>query len=353
MAINGQLDQLLKKFTGQARKQGPQDLTAVDFDPRATACVRLKKSDGDITLAAAELLPPVDLAALASSDFEARPSFSLPRGLAARFVAICVPDDEAVVKVLSFPGELGAEAESQIKALLGLDEDIQFRIGYKNVSKSHGRGSETKLLTLALPDKLCGAAASLFPAGVPAPISIESSSMAAVTAFLQGPGKIISSTDIGLIEFGVKSTFLLFFSKGQVSLIRKFDFGSQHILDAVQQNLGVDGQTAMDIIGDGSFDISQLIKEASEPFIKQLVISKHFVERREDCHLASVFVPHGVPKDWLNEVKSALAVDVAAWSPFDGITVPEDVLTEKDDNFSSMFASAVGAALSVFEETSA
>ncbi len=347
------MDQLLKKFTGQIKKQGPQDLTAVDFDPRGTACVRLKKNGEEITLVAAEMLPAVDLAALADSESEAKPSFSLPRGLAARFVAMCVPDDEAVVKVLSFPGELGGDAEAQIKALLGLDEKVSFRIGYRDVSRSHGRASETKLITLALPDSLCRAAASLFPSGVPAPISIESAGLAAVTAFMHGPGKVISDTDIGVIELGVRTSFVLFLSKGQVSLIRKFDFGSHHILDAIQQSLGVDRQTATDIIGDGSFDISQLIKEASEPFIKQLVISKHFVERRENCHLACMFVPEGVPKDWLNEVNSALAMDVVTWSPFDAINVPENVITKKNDLVSSIFSSALGAGLGVFEETSA
>ncbi len=353
MAKSGQLDQLLKKFTGHSKKQGPQDLTAINLDPRGAACVRLKKNEGDITLTAAEMLPAVDMSALATPNDETRASFSLPRSLAARFVAICVPDDESIVKLLSFPGELGSEAESQIKALLGLDEETAFRVAYKNVSKPHSRAAETKLLTLALPDLLCKVAISLFPAGVPAPISIESAGMATMSAFLHGPGKIIADTDIGVIEFGVNSTFVIFFSKGQVSLVRKFDFGSKHLLEMVQQSLGVDRQTAMDIIGDGSFDISQLIKDASEPFIKQLVISKHFVERREDCHIASMFVPQGVPKDWLNEVKSALAMDVMEWSPFDSIKAPPEVLTEKHCAMTSIFSSAVGAALGVFEETSA
>ncbi len=56
----------------------------------------------------------------------------------------------------------------------------------------------------------------------------------------------------------------------------------------------------------GSFDVSQLVKGAMEPFVKQLVISKHFIERRDNCHVSRVFVASEdwMAREWIAETKS-------------------------------------------------
>ncbi|MFC1461315.1 pilus assembly protein PilM, partial [Verrucomicrobiota bacterium] len=249
-----------------------------------------------------------------------------------------------------FPGELDADGEAQIKAHMGIEEEADVRIAYRIISHGHGR-SETVLLTVGLPEAQANAACAMFPVGVPAPISIELSGLASITAFLQGPGRDTTENALGIIECGVRTTFLAFFHKGELALFRELDFGIYRLLDSIQQSLGVDRETAQDIIIDGSFDISQLIRDVSEPFIKQLVISKHFVERREDCHIEKVFAPSAISQDWLKEVKTALAVDVESWNPFDGLNVLPNVLSDRYAGKESRFAAAVGAGLGVLEET--
>jgi hypothetical protein len=103
---------------------------------------------------------------------------------------------------------------------------------------------------------------------------------------------------------------------------------------------------------DRSFDISQLVKDLADPFIKQLVISKHFVERRENCRISRIYVaddPH-VSRDWLNEIKAALGLDVSTWHPFEGIKLMPDALPKKFEKCRSQFAAAMGAALAMSEE---
>lgn len=347
MAISDKVNEFIGRFREKSKK-GLQDVVAVDFDPRGVVCVRMRKAGEEISVVGADILPPVEMSTGSEGTPEQIGSFSLPKNLIARYVAICMPGDESVVKLLSFPGELDSDAEARIRAHMGIEEG-NYRISYRVVNRAHGR-SETKLLTVALPEMQARVACAMFPVALPAPISIELAGLATMTAFLYGPGRDTSDVAVGIIEFGVRTTFLAFFSKGQLVLIRKFDFGTYHLLDTIQQSLGVDRETAQDIIADGSFDISQLIRDVSEPFVKQLVISKHFVERREDCHVARVFAPAGVSRDWLNDVKSALGVDVDSWDPFEGLNVLPNVLTDRLKGKLSRFSSAVGAALGTFEE---
>jgi Tfp pilus assembly PilM family ATPase len=158
---------------------------------------------------------------------------------------------------------------------------------------------------------------------------------------------------VGVIEQGARVTFVAFFHKGELALVRKFDSGYFHFLDRIQKNLGVDQATAENIVTDGSFDISQIIREVADPFIKQLVISKHFIERRENCQLAKLYLPGGksVSRDWQKEVRAAVGLETAGWNPFEGMSLEADAVPAQYQDRLSCFAGAVGAALGTFEET--
>lgn len=352
MSIEDQINRFFARLMRSGRKKALQDIVAVDFDPLGVACVRMKKVGDEITVVGADVLRHAGAIFASDAPLEARRPYALPRQMCARHVAICVPGEKAVVKLLSFQGALSDETENQIKALMGVKEG-DYRVAHKALSHVHSRSPETKLLTVAFPSSLVAAAINMFPIGVPAPISVEVAGIAALTAFLRRASVEFADSAVGIVETGSQSSFLAFFNKGQLALIRKFDFGFAHIIDAVQRGLGVDGETAMNIIADSSFDISQLIKSVSEPFIKQLVISKHFVERREDCHVGVVFVSNGMPRDWRKEMSSAMVVDVRGWSPFAGLNVLPGALSSEHEKASWRFSAAVGAGLGVFEESSA
>ncbi|MBI2440778.1 MAG: hypothetical protein HYV35_05335 [Lentisphaerae bacterium] len=345
MAILDQLGPQLAAATKllRALRQPPQELVAVDFDPAATRCVRLKVSGAEVEALAADILPALDL-----GDEAQVKAFELPKPLAARYVAICIPGSGAIVKLLNFPGALDDKAEEQIREHMGVGEGA-FRFGYRLISQTR---SETRLLTVAIPEAQVQAACAVFPTGLPAPTSVEVSGLAVMSAFLHGPAAAAQDEAVGVVEFGARDTYFAFFKKRELVLIRKFDFGHLNLLERLERGMGADRQTALNIMRDQSFDISQLIKDMTDPFIKQLVISQHFVERRENCHISRIFVPDdpSITRVWLNDIKAAVGLEVGTWHPFEGVKLLPEALSGKLEASRCDFAAAVGAALAKFEE---
>lgn len=339
-----------RKLLQKARKS-PQEFVGVDLDPTGVRCVRLKKMGDEIAVVAADILPAVAW----GEDERPLAPLSLPKALLARYAVVCLPGEGSHIKLLNLPGQLDANSEATIKGHMGIEEKEgeqgpPVRLGYRIISQGHGR--ETKLLTVAVPETKAQVACALFPVGIPAPFSIELAGTAVLTAFLNGPGKAAKNEALGVIEYGARDTIVAFFNKQELVLIRKFDFGGFSVLDKIQQRLGVDHETAQGIISDGSFDISHMVKEVADPFIKQMVISKLHVERRENCRLSRIFVPGGgvMAADFVNEIKTALSVDVAPWNPWDGLKVLPGAVTAAAEGQASKFAAAVGACLGTLEE---
>jgi len=341
MTIINQLWTARKMFVAQRRP--PPDMVALDFDSDAVRCVRVKLVGDEVTVVAADILPAVDI----GNAVQAR-AFELPKSMAARYVAMCIPGDAAIVKLLNLPGSLDDRVEEQIREHMGVEEG-SYRFGYRIVSQTH---SETRLLTVAIPEVQVQAVCAIFPSGLPVPVSVELGGLAVMSAFLHGPGKTIQDEAVGVIEFGARVTYFAFFKKSELILIRKFDFGHLNLLDRIEKSMGVDRQTAHDIVADRSFDISHIVKDFADPFIKQLVISKHFVERRENCHITKIFVPDDprFSSDWLNEIKVALGLDASTWQPFDGVKLMPDAFPQKLGKCRAQFAAALGAALAMSEE---
>lgn len=329
-------------FAGKFNKR-VQDITAVDLDAMGSPCVRLKQYGDKATVVSADVLAPVDFSAGAG---EKHAAFALPRHLSAKQAAIAVSTRAAVIKLISHPGHVDAEFESRIRDYMGLD-DGDFRIGYTVVSQGHGR-SETRVLTAAIPENAARAAIKMF-SGAPAPFSLEASGAAIVGAFATGRGKSFKEESVGMAECGADSSVMAFFNKGELSLLRKLDFGFCDVSARVEKDLGVDRATASQIISDGAFDISQSVHETVEQFVKQLVISRHFVERRENCRISRFFLfgAAAASKDWANEVKAAMGFDVEAWDPFSipEVEVAEGALSEAADKTRFRFAAAMGAGL--------
>lgn len=341
MTIFNQLLAVKKMFRTQ--RKPPQDLVVVDFDAAAVRCVRVKLGGSEIVVTATDILPAVDI-----NDAAQAKAFELPKNMSARYVAICVPGYDAIVKLLNLPGGIEGQVEEQIREHMGVEQS-SYRFGYRIVSQTH---SETRLLTVAIPESQIQAACAIFPSGLPVPVTVELGGLAVMSSFLHGPGQTMQDETVGVIEFGSRVTYFAFFKKGELILIRKFDFGHFNLLDRIEKNMGVDRQTAQDIVVDRSFDISQIVKELADPFIKQLVISKHFVERRENCHVSKIFVPDDprVSRDWLNEIKLALGLEASMWHPFDGVKLMPEALPPKFEKYRSQFAAAMGAAWAMAEE---
>ena len=334
-------------------KRGPTDVVGIDVQENEIRVVRIRRNDKELSLLGADTLPAIQLPQpVEESETPADiPALTIPPKLRGKHAAICMAGESSTIKLLSFPGAFTPEAEEKVVQNLGVEDPNKYRISYKLVSEGHGK-SESKVLAVALPENEAAAAHKLLPTGTPAPFSLEVSSLALLTAFLRGPG---SSKDeaAGSIEFGANTSTFALFSKGILSLIRRFPVGANSVVAKVQASLGVDRETAQGIMSDGAFDISQSVNEVMEPLIKQMIVSRDFVERRESCHISAIHVSGSLrsSNDLLNEIKSALSIDITPWDPFDGLTVSPDAIPENLKNRSWIFTAAVGACLGVFEET--
>ena len=89
-----------------------------------------------------------------------------------------------------------------------------------------------------------------------------------------------------------------------------------------------------------------------DSFIKQVIVSRDFVERRENCRISKIFASGGITasRDWLLELKTALGYDVELWNPFDILDVGEGVIPEDLVGQEGRFSAAVGAGLGTIME---
>ncbi len=361
------IKELLDKF-----KRKPNDVVGIDIGSTSIKIVRMKKiSETETIITAVDVIPPPviqvtePLAPAAApvgkkeqtDTVAALPTFNvtpieLPARIRGKYAAFTVTGNSAVVKLVSLPGAFDAAAEEKVISSLGLDDPNLYRIGYKILVEGHGK-NETKVLAVALPERDAIIAPMLTPAGLPAPFSIEVAGLATLTSFMTTAAIQHAEEAIGVLEFETTTTTYAIFNKGVLSLIRRFDFGTATIIEKVQEALGVDQETAQGIIADGAFDISQAISDVMDPFIKQLTVSKDFIERRENCHVLKMYIAGGlvVSRDAIAELNSAMGIEILTWNPFAGLNMAPDAMDEKFKGQEWRFAAALGACLATFEET--
>jgi Tfp pilus assembly PilM family ATPase len=339
------LKELLARFK---KKHAPTDVVGLDLTPVGINAVRMRKSESDISVLAADIIP-------ASSpdgdkDFSSAP-LVLPPKFKARYASFAAAGETCTIKLLSFPGRFDDAAQAKVVENLGLDDPNNYRVSYKLVTAPTAK--EARVLAVALPEEEASSLPMLLPAGLPAPFSIEISGLAAMTAFLHSLGDKANEDSVGIIDFGVTTSSFALFNKGIIALVRRFKFGSNALLNKVRETLGVDMETAEGIIADGAFDISQSVSEVMEPIVKQLIVSRDFVERRENCRISKICVSGAltVSRDSIEEIHSSMGVPVETWNPFQGLTVAQDAMPEKLAGQEWRFAAAIGACLATFEES--
>ncbi len=328
----------------------PSEVIALDFGASATKAVRARRHRNSITITAVDLLPPAPFAVTDKSTPDAADvAFELPKALRCRYAALLLPGEGAVVKLLSLPGH-GPENPEQIQELMGLSDSAAYRMAYEKLPEDHGR-SETRFLAVGLPENQAQSALGLFPQGAPAARSIEISGLASLNAFLCGLGKNLTEQCVAVADFGYRITTLSMVNKGAIVLIRKFDLGTEQLHRGIQKKFGVDPETAEGIVLERSFDISGLVKETLRPFVQQLVISRDFVERRENCRVERLYASGGAAhmREWMNDIASSSGLEAQAWNPFENLSVAPGAMSERVQGQEGRFAAAVGGALAFLE----
>ncbi len=320
----------------------PADVNGIDFGSTATKVVRIRKAGEDFALLGMETLPPIDLSNPSS--------VSIPLRLRARFAAITLNPPDMSVKLLTLPGHLDARFAQQLPRHLGLPDDTTDRVGYRSIQEGGGR-AESRVLAAAIPEDAAQACLQGFASGLPAPWSLELAPIAALTAFEMGPVRASSQTAIGLLDFSHRfCTFSIFYRKSLV-LLRRFDFGTHKILARITDSLNVDDKTALKILADNAFDISELISDIMQPLFSQLILSKDFIQRRENCTIRELFLIGSLASApaAVEQIERALSASVALWNPLKipGLTMPTPL---SEEQAAWRFSAAIGTALAVLQE---
>ena len=240
--------------------------------------------------------------------------------------------------------------DNKLRELLNVEDD--YRVSATLVNRGQGR-KDSSLLAAAIPEDDVQFLLNMFPAGPPAPASVEVAGLSFVAAFLNARGDECRDEAVCLIEAGDTVSHFVFINKGTVVLIGKFGFGGSNLREKVIKDLGVDEELADTIMSDQSINISTTMNDAMTPFFKQLSISKDFIERHQGCRISKMYVSGGLSllPNWSSLVEQMLHAEVQHWSPFENIQYDHpNIIPEHLASQATRFAAAMGAAIGGFEE---
>lgn len=339
----------------EALKRGPTDVVGLDLGRRAVHAVRMRKNGEELAVVAVDIIElpaPADAPEAEQADATAPSLLAFSSDLHAHYASVALDSGPATIRLLTLPGKERTDIDDQVIDNLGIENVDEYRISYTLLDDGSAR-TETRVVAVAYPEHLTAASLAMLPTtGTPAPHSIEVSGLASMTAFLNGPVSQRPKETLGLIDFGETSSLFAFFQRGTPVLIRKLERGTNALLERVEATLGVTHDTALGIISDGSFDISAVATEMLQPLIHQLVVSRDFVERRDNCKVNAVYLSGGLAasRDTQNEVGNAMGVTVESWNPFGDIAMAPNAIPEHLQGQEWRFAAAVGACMGTLEQ---
>lgn len=327
-------------------QQMAPNLVGIDFSTTSTKVVRLKRNKAELVLMGIDLLPAIDFGAGARR-------LELPRNMTANYSCLAYTGAASVVRMVNavLPEEQTVLPDSKLRELLNVEDE--FRVSAMLAKKGQAR-QDSSFLAVAIPEKDAGFMLSMFPSGPPAPASIEVAGLAFVSAFINARGKECRDEAVCLIEAGDSVSHFVFLNKGVVVLVGKFGFGGQKLREKVVEDLGVDEELAASILTDQSINISTTMNDVMTPFLKQLSISKDFIERHQGCRISKMYVSGGLSllPNWSSLVEQMLHAEVVFWSPFENVQLDHpNIVPDHLAAQTTRFAAAMGAAIGGLEES--
>ncbi len=333
-----------------ARKRTPTDVVGLDVGGATTRVVRIKRIGEGFTLVGADLFPRQAMPAPEAEEVHA-PPLLLPKSLRAPYAAIAVTSPQAAIRMLSVPGGAESLAGLNFNELLGLAEGVDFRIGYEVLS---AEGREQSVLASALPEKQARWAVSLLPQGLPAPCSLQAGGAAVLNCFARELAAHHGDVPAIFVQVGHDVTDMAAFYKGRLALYRQCMMGSQSIVKTVQERFGIEEELVPGVLEDDLIDASQPIAAAIEPFLRQLVLAREFVERKRSCRIEKILLCGALlgSKHWNEHIGRTMGITPEIWNPLATLPCLPDALSERVKGMENRFATAVGAALAVLEADS-
>ncbi|MDZ8119388.1 pilus assembly protein PilM [Pontiella agarivorans] len=336
---------MLKKIFSKDREASRfSDLIGVDFSTTATKVVRLKKGQEGLTLIGMDLLPAVKIAGLESS------RLPLPRNLTTNYSCLSYTGDRAVVRMFSahINEDQDRPDDQKIRAQLNVADD--FRVSVQLIKRGRGRQDST-FLAAAIPEADAEQMLGIFSSGPPAPASLEIAGLSFINAFLHAKGKECEEATVCLLETGETISYFAFLTNGAITLVGKLPFGAKQLREQVAEDLGLEEELAASILDDASINISSSVAAAIGPQMKQLSISKDFIERHQGSRISRVYLSGGLSLlgSWGAEVGRLLHAKVEVWNPLENIQFDPNLIDSTVVQQSTRFAAAIGAAIGGIE----
>ena len=314
-----------------------RSLIGFDFGSDSFKAVQLERIKNQYTLVAADIFPPVDIT---------NPSVSLPELpeiFNASYAALCLSHDQSAIRILTLP-DIG-DSTAQIREQFGPGTDFRFT----QLPISPPGTKPSRILAAALPEKVIEAGLSLFQSGPPALCNLEISGASTIAAALFTLGEEAAQGPLCFLDVGARATFVFFMNRGDPVLIRKYDVGSARFLEKVQAELHVDQATAIGVLHEGAVDLTKIFHGAMDSVVRQIVISRDFVERNEKCRIGKIFCSGALSTSlfWRQMLRDMAAMDVEQWNPLDRIAVRPGGFPAVLQGMETRFSGALGVALNV------
>jgi Tfp pilus assembly PilM family ATPase len=329
------------------KRRGPSELVCLDLGASSIKAVRMKRVKDQVHVLAVDTLPAISWM---SADEAGRVgAIALPGSLTCNYAALCFNSEKAVVRMVNLPAHPDANhpLEAQLKDQFSLTESHRLKSVVLTSSKSRG---SIRVLAAAVPDEEIRALVGMTSAGPPAAHRIELSSLATVNALLHGPGAQYRQEGLCLLDTGAHSTTIVFLNRGGLVLLRKYETGGEKLVGKIMESLDVDRETAVAMLAEGAIDLSGMVDAVLGFILRQLSISKDFVERQENCHVRRLFLGGGmsVSPVWADAVRRATDMEIQKWNPLEGLQGASDVVPDGLRGKESLFAGAVGVGLGAY-----
>jgi Tfp pilus assembly PilM family ATPase len=339
------------KLKGLAQR-APTDVVGVDFASNGSRAVRLKRGPNGIQVTAAALIDAFP-ALQESTENEASgkvAKLDLPPALKARFAALSISGRHSALKILRVPDGVDLQNDAEVATRCGLDSAAGYRCGHRILIPPAAR-TEGRVLGLAFPEwQAQGMIACMPDTGTPAPRAVLISELSVINAFLNDKRFADKKEAFGLLHFDQDFSVIALFHDGVLSQLRTFVFGVAAVSAKVMRALNIDEETAFGVLQDGAFDISHLLEEGTHEIRSQMVITRDFMERSENCVMEKLYLSG--PETLTNPFKQSLATDdhLEEWrvnEAYEAVTGAEveDRLVQEPWRMTA----AIGAALSVLE----
>lgn len=322
--------------------RAPADVLGIDCGSDAVRLVRVKKNGNSFCLAGGAVLASVD------TESESVNPLSLPVKLRGRFAALTAPSRPESVKILRLLESFDPDSKAEILARMNCKDDEDVRLAVR-VLIPGAHKLEARLLAAVMPERQAEGLLALMPtSGAPAARSLGIAELGVINAFYRDPRFIDSKQARGLIHFDHDYSLIALFNDNQLSQFRTFSFGVHAVLQKICKALNLDSGTAGDVLNDGAFDISHLIEEDFRDVRSQLVISRDFMERSENCTLEELHIsgPASLTRPFIGGLP--VPESISNWSVLEPYAeaaagdIPEELAAEP-----WRLAAAVGAALGV------